>query len=624
MHPSSKKRSRPPQAEPWALDRPWAERSKRYHDLPLLLLLLALWSPQEIGAEPVRIETGDVLVGVEQGQILHFDPEGNLRQTLDNRSGAVQTGMCIDLHLSRIYTTNFSSNSASTFTRDGRLESSHWGGPFDQSPESCVIDREGRVLVGQADGRRDVLRFSPEGEELDRFSVRTGGRGTDWIDLAGDQCTLVYTSEGSTVFRHDICRDQALDPLAEGLAGPCYALRVRPNGEVLVTCANQVYRLGDNGSTLQTYPMFGHSLFAMNIDPDGRTFWTAGQLSGDIFRVDIETGAGAERPVFNISGGGSGGFLESLGFGGHTVGGLAIYGERTAAAKASGFEDDARQRFQGSLSLGEDLPTTVDFGQTRRRQKTEAGAELPGAEIEGVPWLRLGTDFDWDGAVLEVKTAEGWRRLRAAPIEVPVDFGGGRELPLRVRAGDCPAGTAELGEDGGYRFEIQLETANPGEEPQQRTIAGRVEILGATWLQCWWPFLLLALLVLLVLIVIHGYTSPSRFSRRVGLMLSPEEEMEEGFFHPIRAQRGTGRGFYRDARVYICQDFRLSGSARGALVCIRAEGKRAKIRPMPGCTVLLQSVDGEWETLPPGESPMRFGMLYCSEGRGIFFELRNG
>ncbi|MDX1670055.1 MAG: hypothetical protein R3194_11600, partial [Limnobacter sp.] len=37
-----------------------------------------------------------------------------------------------------------------------------------------------------------------------QFDVATDDRGSDWIDLAADQCTMYYTSEGTLVKRFDV------------------------------------------------------------------------------------------------------------------------------------------------------------------------------------------------------------------------------------------------------------------------------------------------------------------------------------------------------------------------------------------------------------------------------------
>jgi len=55
-------------------------------------------------------------------------------------------------------------------------------------------------------------------------------------------------------------------------------------------------------------------MFALNLDPDGTSFWTAGYETGNIYRVDIATGA--VLTTFNAP------HYES-------VAGLAIYNEPT-------------------------------------------------------------------------------------------------------------------------------------------------------------------------------------------------------------------------------------------------------------------------------------------------------
>ena len=138
---------------------------------------------------------------------------------------------------------------------------------------------------------QQVLKFSPSGTLLASYNPVVD-RGTDWIDLAADQRTLFYASEGSTVRRFDVVANAQLPDFATGLAAPCFALRIRPNGEVMVACGSQVYRLSSTGAVIQTYPIPHPSfLFALNLDPDNTTFWTADYSSGEIWRVDIATGA---------------------------------------------------------------------------------------------------------------------------------------------------------------------------------------------------------------------------------------------------------------------------------------------------------------------------------------------
>ncbi len=82
-----------------------------------------------------------------------------------------------------------------------------------------------------------------------------------------------------------------------------------------MACSNQVYRLNGVGGVVQTYAL-GANLFALNLDPDNKTFWTADFGTGEAFHVDIATGA-----VIASFNAGANPFL----------GGLAVVGEITAS-----------------------------------------------------------------------------------------------------------------------------------------------------------------------------------------------------------------------------------------------------------------------------------------------------
>src|SRR5438128_2471557 len=164
-------------------------------------------------------------------------------------------------------------------------------------PVHAVVPNKGDVYVG-----------------LDNGMV--GAHGTDRIDRGGDQCTLYYTSEGSLIRRFNICTNTQMSDFAMAPSGPCYAHRVRPNGEVLLTCSTAIYRFGPAGNLLQIYPGAALNpstqlLVSLNLDPDNSTFWTADAPSR-VYRVDITTGT--QVPPFSFS-------IPSI------VGGLAVVGE---------------------------------------------------------------------------------------------------------------------------------------------------------------------------------------------------------------------------------------------------------------------------------------------------------
>lgn len=589
-------------------------RSLAFHTLLWVGFLIEL----PAGAEQVRFRKGDIVAAVAQGRVLHFDKDGKLRQILDTRSGAFCTGMCFDAE-GTLYVTNFGTNSMSTFSRRGELLKASWGGPFNLNAESCVVDKQGNVYTGEADGDRDVRKFSQEGRPLETFGVATGSRGTDWIELAADQCRVFYTSEGWEVKIYDVCRQRQLDDFVTGLEGPCYALRLRDNGELMVTCQTRVYRLDRGGSIVKIYVISGESLFAMNLDPDGRTFLTAGQESGNVYRVDIESGRGTEIRLFNVQDHrDSDVWKRGLGLGGvGGVGGLAVYGELTVGgAKVLGESEPPQTKYNGSVEFGE--PSAIDFGRMGHGSEAARQIDFGTSRTQGIPLARVTTDLDLSGAVLEIETSDGWRALGKKPVEVPLDLGASRQLPLRLRVGRCPRGSTQ-----GKHF-VFVEARDAEGKSTKLDVPVEVDVEAASWLDCWWPVLAGILGLVLVAVIFHGFVSPSRFSRQVGLVLSPEEDLDEGFFHPIRAIRGSGSGFYRDARIYVSSGYHLTSRPKDALVRLRAEGNHVKVQPLHGCPVERQNADGEWEPLSVYETGMRFGVLYRNEMKTLFFALRNG
>jgi hypothetical protein len=243
------------------------------------------------GANGVALSVGDVLAATGNGLVKHFDSSGSLLDTLDTGTGAeFTTGMCFDSS-GDLFVTDFGSDELSKFDSGGNLLSSTWA-TEPSIPESCTVDASGNVYVG-GPGAPIIYEFNSSGTQINSFSV-TGGSGTggtDWVDLSADECTILYTGEGTQILSYNVCTHTQNPDFATGLPGPCYALRIRPNGQVMVACASEVLRLDTSGNILQTYPIAGSSqLFALNLDPDNSTFWTGDIGNGEISHVDIATG----------------------------------------------------------------------------------------------------------------------------------------------------------------------------------------------------------------------------------------------------------------------------------------------------------------------------------------------
>jgi len=233
-----------------------------------------------------------VLAGTGNGTIKEFTAAGTLVQTLNTGLGnPFDTGMCFRSN-GNLLATNFNGGSVTEFSAATGAALGPFGTGYNADPESCAVDSAGNVYVGQADGSRDVLKFNSAGALVGSFDVGTGDRGSDWIDLAADQHTLYYTSEGDTIFRYDLATSTQLPIFGTVPDEPCYALRIRPNGEVMVACAHHVFRLNAAGAIIQTYPFTSAvEMFALNLDPDNTTFWTGDDGNGTVYHVDIATGA---------------------------------------------------------------------------------------------------------------------------------------------------------------------------------------------------------------------------------------------------------------------------------------------------------------------------------------------
>lgn len=264
------------------------------------------------------VNKGDVFAAVGDGKVKHFHPDGTLVSVLDtDLAGGETAGMAFDA-TGNLFATHFTGSQVFKFAaEDGNVQP--FGSGYDASPESIVLNENGDLFIGQADGSQQVLSFSASGELLATYSPETERRGTDWIELAADQKTLFYTSEGVAVKRYDLTTqtqlpDFNIDPLPGSIA---YALRILPQGGVIVADTEMIVRLDADGSLIQTYDAPDEDYwFAVNLDPDGQTFWSGNLGTGQVYRFDIESGTQLAT-------------WSSQAF--TSLGGLTVYGEITVA-----------------------------------------------------------------------------------------------------------------------------------------------------------------------------------------------------------------------------------------------------------------------------------------------------
>jgi hypothetical protein len=240
--------------------------------------------------------SGHVLVSVGNGLVQEWDVSGatpTLARTLDTTKGAgVETaGLAFD-SAGTLYVADFEANDVSHFNGDATLFGS-FGSGYNLDPESIVFDTSGNAYVGQADGDKTVLKFSPSGAPLASFSPATEDRGTDWVELAPNQCTLYYTSEGTSVKRFDVCTNTQLSDFATALPGTGFAVKLLSDGGALVADTDSIVRLDSGGNVVQQYgsgeSQFG-AWFSLALDPSGTAFWAGDVITGTVKKFDLSSG----------------------------------------------------------------------------------------------------------------------------------------------------------------------------------------------------------------------------------------------------------------------------------------------------------------------------------------------
>jgi outer membrane protein assembly factor BamB len=269
----------------------------------------------DVATSQSTFSKGDIFAAISDGKVNWYHPDGSLVKTLDTGQGNPTTGMAFDAS-GNLYVTNFSAGNVRKFDTSGNLLGT-FGGSYSGSPESIVFDVKQNVYVGAVDGDNDIRKFDIAGNLLVQYDVATEDRGSDWMDLAADQCTMFYTS--ISVKRYNVCTSTQLPDFASGLHGTAYAMRIVPDGGLLVADSVDIHRLDSSGAIVRTYDAPDEDCwFALNRDPDGKAFWSGGVCTGNFYKFDIATGNILLGPVRACTEPGC-------------LGGLAVFGELTEA-----------------------------------------------------------------------------------------------------------------------------------------------------------------------------------------------------------------------------------------------------------------------------------------------------
>ena len=253
-------------------------------------------------------------------------------------------------------------------------------------------------------------------------------------------------------------------------------------------------------------------------------------------------------------------------------------------------------------------PMPVDLGAVPSEQVGEARIDWGSSEVRGEFQLDWLCPFRSAGAVLELWDGAEWVPLDGATTRVTSTGQLGDRI--RVRVGTCPSAW-----QGPTTVEVQ------GSDGTRIDIAVELEIVADPWLRCYWWIPAGLLGTLFSAWWVNGWLFPSRFARNLTIALATEEHMEDANKFQVRYARGFRRRWRTDDAIYVHPSWSLSTKAGGAVARIRAERRSLKIRAEGGRPLETQGWEGDWETVPEGESSVQIGAVYRLKDAGLYFQV---
>jgi hypothetical protein len=261
------------------------------------LFLLSLLARDGVAAaDGGGSRSGDVFISLQSGAVQWWRSDGTFVKTLQGVVPGKAEGMAFDAAMN-LYVTHHcadpacrSGNSVERFSPKG-VSMGAFGGGYNCNPTSISFDAGGTCYVGQADCTGDLLAINAAGAHVASHDAAVEARGTIWIDIAADGCTVLYTSSGTRVMRFNICARAQLPDLAT-LPDTAYAVKALPGGGALVANNSVIVRLDSGGDVAQTYDIPGQPDLWLSLDPSGDgAFWAANYGSSNVYKIDLATGA---------------------------------------------------------------------------------------------------------------------------------------------------------------------------------------------------------------------------------------------------------------------------------------------------------------------------------------------
>ena len=263
-------------------------------------------------AQASEWQTGDLFLGVSNGNYQVRAPNGTLKETLNGGSGFT-TGCALDSS-GNLYGTFFSNNRVVKFASAHPHAATFFGDNAWSTPEDIHFDAAGNVYVGSIGN--GIRQYAANGTFIKQLLP---GVRVDFFDIAADQDTIRYGQEGQDVKQVSISSGLPLPNFTTGTATQAFAMRILADGGLLLADLLNVKRYNAAGVVTQTYDVTGEdSWFALNLDPNGTSFWSGNINTANYYKINIGLGT-VEAGPFNT------------GTGSNTLFGICLKGEITVA-----------------------------------------------------------------------------------------------------------------------------------------------------------------------------------------------------------------------------------------------------------------------------------------------------
>jgi len=313
---------------------------------------------------PQPFASGQVFLSTGNGMVFVLNPaNGNVVQVLNSGAtppSSIGQGMAFD-SAGNLYVGQETgqiqvfSNQAAGPTLFGYGDC-----PCGNEVTSLVFDSKNNLFAGNeyygSDDEPTIAEYpptaGPDGVPSNAYyPAYERGAAPLWIELLDTNDRFAYTLGSQTLKVFNFV-DYSQRPDISATLHQAYALRELPDKTILVADSDRIVRIDQSGNIQQTYAVPGVSAFFenLNLDPDGVTFWTNDYYTGNVYRINIQTGAVAN----------TGGYATNLGLtsaaytGG--IGGIAVYGQ----PQSGGADLSVTMTAPASVQQGANITYTVN------------------------------------------------------------------------------------------------------------------------------------------------------------------------------------------------------------------------------------------------------------------------